>query len=79
VARQTGIHKALTVCLARHLGNHGCTTKEGYVNLLLILLIILVLVVLGLGFLVKWLFWVAGVLFLVWLITLLIDRLRRRR
>jgi uncharacterized membrane protein YkvI len=48
-------------------------------NLFLILLIILVLVVLGFGFLVKWLFWVAGVLFLVWLIVLLVDRLRRRR
>jgi hypothetical protein len=48
-------------------------------NLLLILLIILVLVALGFGFLVKWLFWVALALFLVWLVVLLVDRLRRHR
>jgi hypothetical protein len=47
-------------------------------NLLLILLIILVLIALGFGFLIKWLLWVALALFLVWLIVLLVARLRRR-
>jgi hypothetical protein len=45
---------------------------------LLILFIIVVVVVFGLGFVVKWLFWIALALFLVWIITLLVDRLRRR-
>jgi len=48
------------------------------VNWLLILFIILVIVVFGLGFVVKWLFWIALALFLVWIITLIVDRLRRR-
>ena len=47
-------------------------------NWLLILFIILVVVVFGLGFVVKWLFWIALALFVVWIITLLVDRLRRR-
>ena len=47
-------------------------------NWLLILFIILVIVVFGLGFVVKWLFWIALALFLVWIITLIVDRLRRR-
>jgi len=45
---------------------------------LLILFIIVVVVVFGLGFVVKWLFWIALALFVVWIITLLVDRLRRR-
>jgi len=48
------------------------------VNWLLILFIIVVIIVFGLGFVVKWLFWIALALFLVWIITLIIDRLRRR-
>jgi len=48
------------------------------VNWLLILFIIVVIVVFGLGFVVKWLFWIALALFLVWIITLIVDRLRRR-
>jgi hypothetical protein len=36
-----------------------------------ILLLIVVAVVFGLGFLVEWLFWVALVLFLIWLIVVL--------
>jgi hypothetical protein len=48
------------------------------VNWLLIVFIIVVLVVFGLGFVVKWLFWIALALFVVWVITLLVDRLRRR-
>jgi hypothetical protein len=48
------------------------------VNWLLILFIIVVVVVFGLGFVVKWLFWIALALFVVWIITLLVDRLRRR-
>jgi hypothetical protein len=48
------------------------------VNLMLILFIIIVVVVFGLGFVVKSLFWIALALFVVWIITLLFDRLRRR-
>jgi hypothetical protein len=48
------------------------------VNWLLIIFIIVVVVVFGLGFVVKWLFWIALALFVVWIITLLVDRLRRR-
>jgi hypothetical protein len=48
------------------------------VNWLLILFIIVVVVVFGLGFVVKWLFWIALALFVVWIITVLVDRLRRR-
>jgi hypothetical protein len=47
-------------------------------NWLLILFIVVVVVVFGLGFVVKWLFWIALALFVVWIITLLVDRLRRR-
>ena len=47
-------------------------------NWWLILLIIVVIVVFGLGFVVKWLFWLALALLIVWIITLLVDRLRRR-
>ena len=45
---------------------------------LLIIFIVFVVVVFGLGVVVKWLFWVALALFLVWVISLLIDLLRRR-
>ena len=44
--------------------------------LLWILLLILVIVVFGLGFLVKWLFYVAIVLFIIWLIVMLMNRRR---
>ncbi len=47
-------------------------------NWLLILFILVVVVVFGLGFVVKWLFWIALALFVVWVISLLVDRLRRR-
>ncbi len=47
-------------------------------NWLLILFIIVVIVVFGLGFVVEWLFWIALALFVIWIITLLFDRLRRR-
>jgi hypothetical protein len=43
-----------------------------------ILLIIIVAVVFGLGFLVEWLFWVALVLFLIWVISLLVRMIRGR-
>lgn len=39
-----------------------------------IILLILVAIVFGLGFVVKWLFWVAIVLFIVWLIVMLLSR-----
>lgn len=45
----------------------------------LILAIIVVAIVFGLGFLVKWLLWVALVLFVIWLITLLVSLIRGRR
>jgi hypothetical protein len=54
------------------------TAKESRMNWWLILLIIVVIVVFGLGFVVKWLFWLALALLIVWIITLLVDRLRRR-
>jgi len=41
-----------------------------------ILLLILVIIVFGLGFVVKWLFYVAVALFLIWLIMLLVSRMR---
>lgn len=41
-----------------------------------ILLLILVAIVFGLGFVVKWLFYVAIVLFIVWLIFMLMSRRR---
>lgn len=44
--------------------------------LLWILLLVLIIIVFGLGFVVKWLFYVAVVLFIVWLIFLLLGRLR---
>jgi hypothetical protein len=44
--------------------------------LLWILLLILVIVVFGLGFVVKWLFYVAIVLFILWLIFMLLSRRR---
>lgn len=41
-----------------------------------ILLLILVIVVFGLGFVVKWLFYVAIALFIIWLVMLLVNRSR---
>ena len=41
-----------------------------------ILLLILVAIIFGLGFVVKWLFYVAIVLFIVWLIVMLMSRRR---
>ena len=46
--------------------------------LLWILLIIIVIIVFGLGFLVKALFYVALALFILWLISLIVSRMRRR-
>jgi hypothetical protein len=44
--------------------------------LLWILLLILVIIVFGLGFVVKWLFYVAVALFILWLIAMLVNRSR---
>lgn len=41
-----------------------------------ILLLIVVVVIFGLGFVVKWLFYLAVVLFIVWLIVMLLNRRR---
>jgi predicted membrane protein len=46
---------------------------------LLILFIVIVIVVFGLGFVVKTLFWVALVLFILWIISLLLGLLRGKR
>jgi hypothetical protein len=46
--------------------------------LLWIILLILVIVVFGLGFVVKWLFYLAIALFLVWLIALLVNKIKGR-
>ena len=43
-----------------------------------ILLLILIVIVFGLGFVVKWLFYIAIILFLVWLVMLLVGALRGR-
>ena len=45
---------------------------------MLIVLIVVVIVVFGLGFVIKWLFWLALALLIVWIVTLLLDRLRGR-
>ena len=42
-----------------------------------ILLLILVIVVFGFGFVVRWLFYIAIALFIIWLIGLLVNRMRR--
>ena len=44
--------------------------------LLWILLLILVIIIFGLGFVVKWLFYIAIALFIVWLIAMLLNRSR---
>jgi hypothetical protein len=44
--------------------------------LLWILLLVLVIIIFGLGFVVKWLFYVAIALFIIWLIMLLVNRSR---
>ena len=44
--------------------------------LLWIVLLILVIIIFGLGFVVKWLFYLAIVLFIVWLIAMLLNRRR---
>ena len=44
--------------------------------LLWILLLVLVIIVFGLGFVIKWLFYVAIALFIVWLIVMLLSRRR---
>jgi hypothetical protein len=44
--------------------------------LLWILLLVLVIIIFGLGFVVKWLFYVAVALFILWLIAMLVNRSR---
>ncbi len=41
-----------------------------------IILLILVIIVFGLGFIIKWLFYIAAALFILWLIMLLVNRVR---
>jgi hypothetical protein len=47
--------------------------------LLAILLLIAVLVLFGLGFVIQWLFYLAVILFLVWIVVMLVDRIRGKR
>ena len=47
--------------------------------LLGILLLIVAIILFGLGFVVRWLFYLAIVLFLIWVIVMLADRIRGRR
>jgi uncharacterized membrane protein len=57
------------------------TTEKGRreeMSCLLIIFLVIVVLVAGLGFVVKSLFWVALALFLIWIITLLWDRIRKR-
>lgn len=46
--------------------------------LLWIVLLIAIVIIFGLGFVIKWLFYVAIALFLIWLIMLLFNRMRGR-
>jgi hypothetical protein len=46
--------------------------------LLWIILLIIVAVIFGLGFVVKWLLWIGIALFIIWLIMLLVTRMRGR-
>ncbi|NLE21850.1 MAG: hydrophobic protein [Actinobacteria bacterium] len=41
-----------------------------------IILLILVVIVFGLGFIIKWLFYIAAALFILWLVVLLVNRVR---
>ena len=43
-----------------------------------IVLLILIAIIFGLGFVVKWLFYIAIALFLVWVIMLLVGNMRGR-
>jgi uncharacterized membrane protein YoaK (UPF0700 family) len=45
---------------------------------LLIILLIVVIVVFGLGFVVESLFWIALALFIIWIVVLLVNAIRRR-
>ena len=43
-----------------------------------ILLLVVVVVVFGLGFVIKWLFYLAIALFIIWLIMLIVNNVRAR-
>ncbi len=43
-----------------------------------ILLLILIAIIFGLGFVVKWLFYIAILLFIIWVIMILVGGLRGR-
>ena len=43
-----------------------------------ILLLIVVVIVFGLGFVIKWLFYLAIALFIIWLIMLIVNNMRAR-
>ncbi len=57
----------------------GYPLTEVNVNWLLVLvLLVIVIIVFGFGFVIKWLFWVALALFILWIIYALIGALRKR-
>jgi hypothetical protein len=70
--RKEGQNSFVSECPSVHV------SEEAQMTWLWILLIIVIIIVFGLGFVVKWLFWIALVLFIVWLIFFIYDRLRRR-
>jgi hypothetical protein len=41
-----------------------------------ILLLILVIIIFGLGFVVRWLFYIAIALFIIWLVMVIVNRMR---
>jgi hypothetical protein len=47
--------------------------------LLAILLLIAVVVLFGLGFVIQWLFYLAVILFLIWIVVMLVDRIRGKK
>jgi hypothetical protein len=59
-------------------GTSLANERNGGHMLWILLFVIIVIIVFGLGFVVKALFWVALVLFILWIIVLLVRMLRRR-
>ena len=61
-----------------HMRHHPGNPRGGVLVWLWIVLLILIAIIFGLGFVVKWLFYIAIALFLVWVIMLLVGNLRGR-
>ena len=68
-------------CSERRRRDIVSATQQGEVHMgwpLMLLILIIVIVVFGLGFVVKALFWVALVLFILWIIYVIVNSFRRR-